>query len=464
MSRQDTMIQDLTTGSVSRQLIRFSMPFLAANMLQLVYSLVDMVFVGQANGSIGLSAVSIGSQVTMFFTQIGTGLTNGSQVCVSHLVGSGQKDRIQAAVGTTLTYFSLIALALTAIGVIFCRPILRLMNTPDEALDQAAAYLLICSAGMFFIFGYNSLCAILRGMGDSDRPLMFVAIATVVNIILDFLLVIVAGIGAAGAAVATVAGQAVSFLFALVYLYRNREQFGFDFRPKSFIPDGKMLLRINRLGVPLAFQNVAVSFSMLYMNAWINTCGLAAVAAAGIGSKLCSIIAMFTGAFSASCAAMTGQNMGAGRVDRVPRIIYTAWAICISAGVIASVLFQLIPVQIFRCFTSDADVLALAPSFMRVMIVMLMAFALMSPPIGLANGVGNTTFNMVVGILDGVVGRIGFSLLLGSYMGLGLNGYYLGNGLAGFISVICCSAYFFFGNWRERDVVNTKREGKDLHA
>ena len=464
MAKQNTMIQDLTTGNVSRKLIRFTLPFLAANMLQLVYSLVDMVFVGQANGSVGLSAVSIGSQITMFFTQIGTGLTTGSQVCISHLVGSDRKDRIQPAIGTTLTFFSMIALALMAVGLIFCRPILIAMNTPDEAMNQARAYLLICSAGLFFIFGYNSLCAILRGMGDSDRPLIFVGIATIVNIAMDYLLVIVVGIGAAGAAIATVMGQAVSFFCALCYLYRHREAFGFDFRPRSFILDGEMLIMITKLGIPLAFQNIAVSFSMIYMNSWINTCGLAAVAAAGIGSKLSSIMAMFSSAFSASCAAMTGQNMGAGRVDRVPRIIYTAWAVCISVGVFISALFQIIPVQIFRCFTSDADVLALAPSFMRVLVVMVMAHSLMAPPIGLVNGVGFTSFNMVVGILDGVVGRIGFSLFFGYYLGLGLNGYYLGNGLAGFISVICCSAYFFFGNWRDRVVVSKSQEGEEGHV
>ena len=453
MQNRDTMIQNLTTGSVSRQLIRFSLPFLAANMLQLLYSLVDMAFVGQANGSVGLSAVSIGSQITMLFTQISIGLTTGSQVCISHLVGSDRRDRIQAAVGTTLTWFSLIAFVLTAVGIGFCRPILRLVNTPEEAMDQAAIYLVICSAGMFFIFGYNSLCAVLRGMGDSDRPLAFVAIATAVNIILDYLFVLVLGLGAAGAAAATIAGQAVACVCALIYLYRRRVQFGFDFRPRSFLPARDLLLLINKLGIPLAFQKIAVSTSMIYMNAWINTCGLAAVATAGIGSKLSSIVSMFTNAFAASVASMVGQNMGAGRVDRVPRIVYTAWAICISCAVAICVLFQIFPVRIFRLFTSDAEVLALAPSFMRVMIVLILAFALMDPPIGLANGVGNTTFNMVVGIVDGVFGRITFSLLFGYVLGMGLNGYFLGNGLAGYISVICSAAYFFFGHWRERTVV-----------
>ncbi len=453
MSRQASMIQDLTQGSVSRQLIRFSMPFLAANMLQMLYSLVDMVFVGQANGSVGLSAVSIGSQVTMFFTQISVGLTTGSQVCISQLVGARQREKIQSAIGTTLTYFSIIAVVLSVVGLTFCRQLLELVNTPEEALSQAISYLAICSAGMLLIYGYNSLCAILRGMGDSDHPLLFVAIASGVNIVLDYFLVLVLHMGAAGAAVATVIGQSVAFFCALIFLYRRRAQLGFDFRPRSFIPDGKMLVWITRLGLPLAFQNIAVSVSMIYMNAWINTCGLAASAAAGIGAKLSSIVAMFTGAFTASCAAMTGQNMGAGRVDRVPRIIYTAWAICISAGVLTSVLFQLMPTTIFRCFTSDPEVLVLAPSFMRVMIVLMMAFALMSPAIGLVNGVGATSFNMIVGILDGVVGRIGFSLLLGYYLGGGLNGYYLGNGLAGFISVIGCCGYFFLAPWRERKVI-----------
>jgi Na+-driven multidrug efflux pump len=164
-------------------------------------------------------------------------------------------------------------------------------------------------------------------------------------------------------------------------------------------------------------------------------------------------MAMLTSAFSSSNAALVGQNFAAGKQKRATQVVWYSWGICVALGLFFAIIFLAVPEVIFRCFTDDPEVLALAPSFLRTCIVMVMAFALMSPVIGFVNGVGNSTLNMVIGILDGVFGRVGLSLLFGHVLNWGLNGYYLGNGLAGYISVIGCSVYFFSGRWKKRTLL-----------
>ena len=451
---EHTLIRDLTQGSVSRQLIRFSLPFLLANLLQLVYSLVDMVFVGQVVGSTGLAAVSVGSQLTMLFCTLGMGFATGGQIYISQQVGKGDRAGLQATIGTLFTSLTLLAAAVTVVGCLFCRPLLKLLNTPGEAMGQASSYLFVCSLGMFFIFGYNSLCAVLRGMGDSRHPLMFVAIATVINIVLDYLFVVVLGLAAQGAALATVIGQACSFLFAVSLLYRNRESFAFDFKPSSFAIHPERAKALVKLSLPIALQQNAITISMLYVNAQINSLGLIAVAVAGIGQKIQHVVGVITNAMQASAATMIGQNMGAGKTERVYRVLYVCWGVCLGTAAVASAIFLLFPTQIFACFDQNPEVLACAPSFLSIVCVMVFSFAAMCPTNGLINGIGFTTLNLAIALLDGVVARIGLSLFFGRYLGLGVNGYYLGNALAGYVSVLLGLLYFLSGRWKKRRLLS----------
>ncbi|MCI8538126.1 MAG: MATE family efflux transporter [Oscillospiraceae bacterium] len=445
-----TLIRDLTRGSVSRQLIHFSFPFLLANLLQLVYSLVDMVFVGQVVGSTGLAAVSVGSQLTMLFATLGMGFAAGGQIYISQQVGRGEREELRPTIGTLFTSLTLMALLITVVGCAFCRPLLQLLNTPAEAMDQAADYLFVCSLGMFFIFGYNSLCAVLRGMGDSRHPLLFVFIATVLNVVLDYLFVVVMGLEAKGAALATVAGQACSFLFAVVLLYQNRANFAFDFRLSSFAIHPERARALVKLSLPIALQQNAITISMLYVNAQINALGLVAVAVAGIGQKIQHVVGVITGAMQAAAATMVGQNMGAGKLNRVKNIVFICWAVCLAAAAVCSAAFLLFPRQIFACFDRNPEVLACAPGFLSIVCVMVFSFALMAPTNGLINGIGFTTLNLGIALLDGVIFRIGLSMLFGRYLEWGVNGYYLGNALAGYISVFLGSLYFFSGRWERR--------------
>jgi putative MATE family efflux protein len=227
---KDTMIKDLTQGSVGKELLRFAFPFMLSNALQTVYSLVDMVVVGQFEGSAGLSAVSIGGQITWLLSCLAIGYASGGQIFISQLVGAGDHAGVRRTIGTLFSAVTIFSLIFTVLGIGLHTPLLSVLNTPDEAFSQAADYVVICSAGMFFVYGYNTVSAILRGMGDSTRPFVFIAISAILNVILDLILVGPAGMGAAGAALATTVSQAASYIISIIYLYIHRDSFGFDFK------------------------------------------------------------------------------------------------------------------------------------------------------------------------------------------------------------------------------------------
>ena len=249
MGAEKTLVNDMSQGPVLKGLIRFAIPMILANLLQAVYSMVDMIVVGQFGGPAGLSAVGIGGQLTNLFLAVGMGFSNGAQVVISQQVGMKSK-KISKTIGTLLTTELLLAVIVGAIGIVFHQGILGLMNTPSAAWDEAVGYLVICSCGMIFIYGYNALCAVLRGMGESKLPMVFIAVASLVNVVLD--LVFVGGFhwGASGAAAATVIAQGVSFFCAAVYLYRHKEAVQFDFRFRSFAIDREQLGALCRAFLP----------------------------------------------------------------------------------------------------------------------------------------------------------------------------------------------------------------------
>lgn len=453
MDDKKTMINDMTRGNLASQIIRFSLPFVLGNLLQTLYTIVDMVVVGQFVGSAGLSAVSISGQITMLMYAIGIGFGNGSQILVSQQVGSGDREGLKKTIGTTLTAIMAVSIVVTVIGILFSEAFLQLLNTPAESMPQAVSYMIICCCGVPFTYAYGNLSDLLRGMGDSKRPLYFIAISSVINVVLD--LVFVAGLKmeAAGAALATVISQLLSAVFAYVYLYRRREAFGFDFKLRSFKMDRHILGIVTRLSIPLVMMTACINISMIFITAYVNVYGVAASAASGVGGKLNSIANVVTGAMQVAAGTVIGQNMGAGRHDRVSKTMYITWGISLAFSAVICVVSVLFPKAVFGMFTSDAAVLGYAPAYMRIAVWTFISFALMSSPLGLINGVGFPALNFVIAILDGVAARIGLSLLFGIAMGMGLEGFWWGNSVAGYVSVILGSLYFFSGRWKKRKIL-----------
>ncbi len=453
MSQNKTMIRDLTQGNLTSQMIRFSLPFMASNLMNMLYTLVDLAIVGQFVGSTGLSAISIAGQLTMLFYAVGTGYGNGGQIYVAQLVGQGKKKDLQETIGTLVTFCTILAFVVCAIGIGFARPLLTLLNTPAESMGDAVGYLIICCCGMPVTFVFGTFADMLRGMGDSKRPFMIMAVASCMNVVLDLLFVAVIPWGALGAALATVISQAFSCVFTVSYLYRRREEFGFDFKLKSFRIVGDKLKAATKLSVPLVTMQMAINISMMVVTAFVNDYGVVASAVAGVGGKLNSVMNVVSGATMAATASMVGQNVGAGKLDRAKKSVYVGWGINIVAFALVAAASLLFPRQIFGLFSKDPEVLDLAVDYLRIAVWLFLSFALMAPPLGLINGVGYTSLNLGVALLDGVAARISFSLLLGITAGMGLKGFWLGNALAGYISVIIPGIYFFSGKWKSRKVL-----------
>lgn len=450
---EKSFVTDLTEGNVPKQLMSYAAPFIFASILQSVYGLVDLVVVGQFVGSTGLSAVGISGQVMFLLTAMAIGFSSGGQIVISQLVGSKNLKRLNVTIGTLFSLLGILAIILTILGIIFCPSILSLLNTPEEAYAQAKSYLLICSIGMIFIYGYNGVCATLRGMGESKLPLYFVAIASVVNIVLDLLFVGGFKMQSAGAALATVLGQAVAFICSVIYLYKKRENFGFDFKLSSFKMEEKTAKVIIKLGLPMALQQMLINISMLYVNSCVNQCGLVASAVDSVGGKINGLMGVVCSSMNSAGAAMVAQNIGAGKKDRVVKIFWTSEGICMCFLALIIVLFMGCPTQIFRIFNQEPAVLAMAPTYLRIAIIFYATFATMAAPLSIINGVGNAGLNLGLAILDGFVVRISLTVLLGYTLGMGLEGFWLGNALAGFTTTIIGGIYFLSGRWKKRELL-----------
>ena len=322
------------------------------------------------------------------------------------------------------------------------------LNTPTEIWEYTRQYSVTCVYGTVFIYGYNLVSAILRGMGDSKHPFLFIAIASVINVVLDILFVGPMKMGPLGAALATVIGQSVSFLFALRLLYRNRQQIHFDFHPSHFRIYRSVIRPLLSLGIPMVIQSAAITFSMLLVNSYVNAYGTVAVAVTGVARKLESMIGVVSQAISSAGGAMVSQALGAGKTHRVPRVVYSAlWIVAIPAAVFALVTaFR--PEWLFGLFSDDAEVLTMAISYIPVAMVQYLGATLRPASFALINGSGNSRLNLLVALLDGIVCRIGLSLLLGVALGWGIMGFWYGNALSGLVPFLIGSSYLISGKWK----------------
>ena len=450
MEAKKRMGRDLTTGSVPKGLIAFATPLFLSNLLQAVYNMVDMIVVGKYVGSVGLSAVSIGGDILNMLTFVAMGFSSAGQIIISQYTGAGRKDKVTKLIGTMFTFLFICAVTIMVVGMTFHEGIIGLLNTPQEAVPDVKSYVLVCLSGLVFIYGYNMVSAVLRGMGDSKHPFQFIATAAIINLILDLLFVGRWGMGAMGAALATVIGQAVSFVSSIVLLYRMREQFGFDFKPSSFRIHKDVFKPMISLGIPMVIQSAAITFSKMFVHAWINSYGVVISAVSGVGNKLGNIVNMFGNAFSTAGGAMNGQSIGAAKYDRVPKVIGTTFVINATVAAVFSAAVFFFPDAVFGVFTDDMAVLEVCREFVPVSLMMFASMSLRSCMMTLINGSGNSKLNLAVAILDGVLARIGLSALFGLAMGYGYMGLWIGGEMASFVPFLIGGTYFLSGNWKKK--------------
>lgn len=443
------MVKDLTEGNVAKLLLAFAAPLFVSNALQAIYNIVDMVVVGQVIGGSGMSAVATGGNILHLLNFLALGFSSAGQIIIAKDVGAGDFKGVRKTIGTLFTMMIVMSLAMSVVCYFYRTQILNLVNTPAEAFEYTMDYTVICIIGLVFIYGYNVVSAIMRGMGDSKRPFMFIAIASVLNTVLDILFVAILKMEVKGAALATVIGQSFSFLFALYYLYKHKEEFGFDFKPKSFIPDRVTLSKLTALGIPMAIQSAAVSISMTVVAAWVNSFGVIYSAIAGIISKLNTMMGIMSNALSTAAASMVGQNLGAKKYERIPKILGVTVICSLMLAIVCSIAVLCWPEAIFRMFTSDKEVLAEASIILLPCVLNFGGAVSRSFGFGMINGSGNSRLNLLVAILDGIVVRIGAAYLLGFTLGLHALGFWLGDAIAGYMPFVIGGIFFLSGRWKK---------------
>ena len=450
---ETTLIRDLTRGSPMKQLLHFAFPFVLANLLQQAYNIADMVIVGQLVGSAGLSAASAGGELATMFLFFAFGISSAGQIIISQHIGAGERERVGATVGTLMGFELALGAVLTVVSLVFCDRMIALIRVPPEAVAYAHDYCFIYYLGMIPVFGYNTISSILRGMGDSKHPFIFVAIAAVTNIILDLLFVGPLHMACFGAALATVLSQTLSFLISLAFLYRNRSRLGFEFGWKNFRPDPKELRAALKLGLPLSIQNVAISISMLFIARYINAYGVVASAATAVGNKLMLVATICTSAMMTAGNSIVAQNFAARKLDRVTKTLTNILVINLGFCAVLSLIFALFPEQVFGLFDQNPEVLAMSHLYVPICALNMLGISTRATALALINGIGNSRLSFIAGFIDGIIARIGLSLLFGLSVGMGVQGFWLGSALAGLVIGVIGIFYFLSGRWKTRELL-----------
>lgn len=448
MSEKRTMAKDLTVGNVPRLLLMFALPLFVSNALQAIYNVVDMIVVGQVIGGNGMSAVAIGGNVLSILNFIVMGFAGAGQIIIARAVGQKDSEAVKRTIGTMFTLLLSSAIIMSIICFFFREGLLALVNTPEEAYDYTMDYTLVCMVGLVFIYGYNIVSAIMRGMGDSKRPFMFVAIASVLNIILDIIFVAVFKWGTLGAALATVIGQAVSFIYAMAYFYMHREAFGFDFKLQSFIPRMVTVQKLCSLGIPMAIQSAAITISMTVVAAWVNSFGVVYSACAGVLGKLNMLVGILSQSLTTAAGSMVGQNLGAKKYKRIPQILFSASACTLAIVSIYVVILVTLPEKMVGLFTSDEVILASASIIILPSVINAFGAVTRSFAFGIINGSGNSKLNLLVAIIDGMIARISLAYILGWKIGMGPQGFWLGDALAGFVPFLIGFTFYMSKKWK----------------
>ncbi|MCR5188041.1 MAG: MATE family efflux transporter [Treponema sp.] len=445
------MQKNLTEGNVFSILIRFSLPYLLSCFLQTFYGLADLFITGQFYGASTISAVSIGSQLMHMFTVIIAGLAMGTTVCIGRSVGEKNKRELSRVVGNSITIFIILASCATILLMLFARPVLRIIFTPQEAFAETLSYVLICFAGIPFITAYNVLSSIFRGLGDTKSPMYFVLVAGLFNIILDYIFIGLLHWGAGGAAAATIISQALSVAFALFSLRRIKAKggsgMGLALSRSDLRVDSACSARILKIGVPIALQDGLIQVSFIVITAIANSRGLAVAAAVGIVEKIICFLFLVPSAMLSSVSAIGAQNAGARLHDRSRKTLFYAIAICLSFGAIVFTACQFYAEEILRLFSSsEEEVIRLGAGYLRSYTFDCMFAGVHFCFSGFFCAYGKSLYSFIHNILSIVIFRIPGALLASIKFPDTLYPMGLAAPIGSLFSIFVCLAFFYHLN------------------
>ena len=429
------MEQRLLKENVFKALMIFALPYMFSNLLQVLYGSTDLFVVGQFGHTFDISGVSIGSQTMALITNLILGLTTGVTVLLGQYLGSKSYRDLSKMIGGAIVLFLIIALGLTFVMLSFNNEITLLMNTPKEAIEATKSYLSICSAGIIFIVGYNVVSSILRGLGDSKTPLLFVFIACMINIVL----VGYFHMGAKGAAIATVSAQGFSFLFALVYLCKKG--IGYSFY-KEDICFSKYIQKIMQIGFPLGLQSVLVNISFLIITIIANQMVLIASASLGVVEKLMGFLMLPAIALGSALASLIALNVGAKQYKRAKQTLKYAISISLAFAIVVTTICEIDGTLLTRIFTNNQDVIENGALYLKTYSIDCLLTSFLFCINGYLNGYEKTIFTMVHSLVATFIGRIPLTLLFSKIPNVTLFHMGIAAPLSTMISLVMIFIYF----------------------
>lgn len=402
--------KDLTQGNLLSTLLMFALPYVGANFLQALYGAADLIIVGKFCDSSVVSAVATGSQLLQTLIFFITGLTVSATVLIGKAFGAKKYDDIIKIINTMTVCFIFAAILLSSAIILFDNQLLNILQTPQDAFKSTLDYVWVCAAGLIFVFAYNAISAILRGLGNSIAPMFFVAISCIVNIIADIVLVGKYNMGAQGAAIATVFSQAISVIIGLIYIRKGDFVFDFKFRQIKFdIETAKELFKI---GLPLSLQDTLIPLSFLFLFSIANSMGVAASAAYGSVVRLNAFMMLPAGSFAMALTALTAQNLGAGNMHRAVNALKLSILFAFSFGLVFFIWQQLAPKSAIAIFTTDNDVLEAGALYLKSFSYDYLLVPFVFCFNGFFFGCGRTIFAAVNSIFSAFAIRIPVAFLL----------------------------------------------------
>ena len=431
--------QDFTQGSIFGKLVRFMFPILGALILQAMYGAVDLLIVGRFGTNAGISGVSTGSGIMNLATFVICGLATGVTILIGRYLGERRYDRLGRLIGGAAAFFLVLAIIVTIVFVALARPLALLMQAPAAAVDLTVEYIRICGLGCVFIIFYNLISCIFRGLGNSRLPLLFVAIACVVNIAGDLLLVAVLDMNVAGAAIATVAAQAVSVILSLVII--RRQELGFKIT-LSDVRLSREVVKFVRIGAPLALQEFLTNLSFLALCAFINRLGLSASNGYGIAQKITSFILLIPSSLMQSMASFVAQNVGARRGDRAKRGMLYGMLLGACIGLLIAVVVFFRGDLLASLFSNNAKDVARAHEYLRGFAIEAVVTSILFSYMGYFNGHSRSTFVMLQGLAQSFLIRLPMSYIMSIQPDASLTGIGLAAPTATVFGIILCTLYF----------------------
>ena len=443
-------MRDLTKGSEFKTILFFAIPMLIGNVFQQLYNTVDSIVVGNFIGKAALAAVGASFPVIFLLVAMVMGIGMGASVMISQFFGAKQMDNLKATIETFYWLSTISSLIVTAAGIIFAEPILLLMNTPPEVLTHAKTYMIIFFAGMVFLFGFNGIGAILRGLGDSKTPLYFLVIATILNIVLDIVFVTVFNMGVGGVAYATVIAEAVTFIGGFIVLQKSHPILRLNFRKVGFSP--KLFAKMVKIGLPTGVQQMLVAASFMALTGIVMKFGTDVQAGFTSAGRIDSFAIMPVMSISMALSSFTGQNAGAGRLDRVIRGFRITLFASIAFSLLLGVVFLLWGDALVAMFNREAGVILHGTHYLHIVGIFYWIVAIMFMVQGVTRGTGDTVIPMLISLLTLWVFRVPLAHYLSGL--IGPDGIWwaipLGWGFGGVASLV----YYLMGRWKKKSVIS----------